>query len=292
MKKKWAYVFFILLVLAAIALLVEYIRHNNIAVLNPKGMIAIKQRNLLVISTLLMLIVALPVFFFAFVFAWKYRANNKKNKYDPHWDHSRTIETIWWAVPCAIILFLSIMAWKSSHELDPFKPLAGDVEPIKIQAIALQWKWLFLYPDHKIATLNFVEFPEQTPVNFEITADAPMNSLWIPDLGGQVYAMSGMKTKLHLIANEMGNFRGSSANLSGKGFSGMHFIAKATGLEDFNQWVESIRNSSNGLDFEEYQKLAKPSENHPVTTYILKKEDLFDRIIMKYMTPPINEKQE
>jgi cytochrome o ubiquinol oxidase subunit 2 len=160
------------------------------------------------------------------------------------------------------------------------------VKPIKIQVVALQWKWLFIYPEHNIASLNFFQFPEQTPLEFAITADAPMNSFWISQLGGQIYAMPGMNSKLHLIANETGEFRGSSANLSGEGFAGMHFIAKSSTHADFDQWVESVKSSSNTLDKESYRKLALPSKNNPPEIYVLKDIHLYNQIIMRYMMPP------
>ena len=256
----------------------------NIAVLDPKGMIALKQRNLFITITLIMLIVVIPVFVLTWVISWKYREGNKA-KYTPDWDKHLLSESIWWGLPCAIVLAMGILVWKSSHELDPFKPLDSSKSPIRVQVIALQWKWLFIYPEQKIATVNFLQFPEKTPISFEITADAPMNSFWIPELGGQIYAMPGMKTKLHLIADETGSFRGSSANLSGRGFAGMRFIAKASSQADFYHWVESIRESADFLNLSEYNRLSEPSENDPVTYYALQKEDLYDWVVMKYMMP-------
>lgn len=284
MKKKFKVLFFILLTLAVIALSVVYLSTINIAVLHPKGMIALKERNLFIIITLIMLIVVIPVFILTWVISWKYREGNKA-KYTPDWDKHLLSESIWWGLPCAIVLAMGILVWKSSHELDPFKPLESNRKPVRVQVVALQWKWLFIYPEQNIATVNFLQFPEQTPINFEITADAPMNSFWIPELGGQIYAMPGMKTKLHLIANEEGSFRGSSANLSGKGFAGMKFIAKASSQLEFDDWVESIKESSNFLNLKEYNKLAEPSENNPVASYVLEKEDLYDWIVRKYMVP-------
>ncbi|MGL4539768.1 MAG: ubiquinol oxidase subunit II [Candidatus Rhabdochlamydia sp.] len=284
MKKKYKVLFFILLTLAVIALSVVYLSSINIAVLNPKGTIALKERNLFIIITLIMLIVVIPVFVLTWVISWKYREGNKA-KYTPDWDKHLLSESIWWGLPCAIVLAMGILVWKGSHELDPFKPLESNKKPIRVQVVALQWKWLFIYPEQNIATVNFLQFPEQTPINFEITADAPMNSFWIPELGGQIYAMPGMKTKLHLIANEEGSFKGSSANLSGRGFAGMTFIAKASSQLEFEDWVESIRESSNFLNLREYNRLAEPSENNPVASYVLQKEDLYDWIVRKYMAP-------
>ena len=254
-------------------------------VMNPKGMIAHKERDLLVTATLLMLIIVIPVLIITCVFAWRYRASNTKAKYLPNWHHSYLAESIWWGLPFIIIIILSVMVWKSSFELDPFRPLKMKTKAITIQVVALNWKWLFIYPEQKIAAINYVQFPVDTPINFEITADAPMNSFWIPQLSGQVYAMPGMKSKLHIIANEMGSFRGSSSNLSGKGFSGMIFTAKSSSQEEFDQWVEKVQESGQVLNLDEYNKLEKQSINNPVAVYSLQDEDLFNQIVMKFMMP-------
>jgi cytochrome o ubiquinol oxidase subunit 2 len=262
-----------------------FLFYGNIVMFDPKGIIALKQRNLMITSTLLMLIVVIPVFILTAWIAWRYRAKNKKAKYTPEWDFNLLAESIWWGLPLIIIIILSVMTFKSSHDLDPFKPIQSNVKPMTIQVVSLQWKWLFIYPEQNIATVNFVQFPDKTPIVFEITSDAPMNSFWIPQLGGQIYAMSGMKSKLHLIADEPGVFRGSSANISGEGFAGMTFTAKATSQEDFDQWVQSVKESPNGLSRGEYEKLVKPSQNNPAAVYSLQDEGLFDWIIMKYMMP-------
>lgn len=276
--KKFKFALFTLLCLLGIFLLLYFLRGKEIAVLNPAGEIALKQRDLIYLSTLLMLIVVIPVFAIAIFVAWKYRASNKKAKYTPDWDFHLLAESIWWGFPLIIIAALSVVTWKSSHELDPFKSLESDVKPLTIQVVALQWKWLFIYPEQKIATINYLQFPEKTPLHFEITSDAPMNAFWIPRLGGQIYAMRGMKTQLHLIANETGTFRGSSANLSGEGFAGMFFNAEATTNSDFEAWVKSVRKSSPPLN---YDQVAEPSSYVPATTYQLDNHELFDIILRK-----------
>lgn len=255
-----------------------------IAVLFPAGDIAFKERNLLLIIQGLMLLVVIPVYFLTYLFSWKYRAHNTKAKYTPDWDDSVIAEYVWWGIPCVLILIIGALTWVKTYELDPFKSLPGK-KPLTVQVVALQWKWLFIYPEEKIASVNFFQIPKDTPINFEITADAPMNSFWIPDLGGQIYAMPKMKSQLHLIANEEGDFRGSSANISGVGFADMHFIAKASSNEDFQNWINKAKQSQTILGFKEYNQLALPSKKNPVTTYLLKEEDLFNQIIMKYMSP-------
>lgn len=273
----------ILLVLGAMAITLLYMSSHTIPVLDPKGMIGEKERDLIVTASHLMLIVVVPVLILTLLFAWKYREGNVKARHEPDWEHNYIAEYCWWGVPIILIIILSILTWKSSHELNPFKPLVSDKKPLEIQVVALNWKWLFIYPKQGIATVNFVQFPEKTPLNFEITSDAPMNSFWIPQLGGQIYAMPAMRSKLHLIAKETGSFRGCSANISGEGFAGMKFTAKATSEEDFNAWVESVKHSSKSLTSAEYEQLAKPSSYDPVAFYLLQERDLFEQILMKYM---------
>src|SRR5262249_43331219 len=154
-----------------------------------------------------------------------------------------------------------------------------------IQAVALQWKWLFIYPEQSIATINFIQFPEKTPLHFEITADAPMNSFWIPQLGGQIYAMPAMRSRLNLIASETGSFRGCSANISGTGFAGMTFIAVSSSDGDFDEWVQKVKQSPKVMTQQEYQSLVEPSEYDPVAYFVLGQQDLFDQVLMKYMGP-------
>jgi cytochrome o ubiquinol oxidase subunit 2 len=285
MKKTFKIVLSVLIILATIALSIMYISSHDIAVLEPKGIIGEKERDLIITASLLMLIVVIPVFVFTLFFAWKYRASNEKAKHTPDWEHNYIAEYCWWGVPLVIILVLAIITWKSSHELNPFRPIVSDKKPIEIQVVALDWKWLFIYPEHGIAAINFVQFPEKTPLNFEITSDAPMNSFWIPQLGGQIYAMPAMRSKLHLMANEIGSYRGVSANISGTGFAGMRFTANSTSDEDFHAWVQMIKQSAKPLNLDEYDQLVAPSEYHPVTYYVLAQEDLFERILMKYMAP-------
>lgn len=259
-----------------------FLKGGDMGVMYPKGLIAHKERFLIIVSSLLMLIVVIPVFFLTFLTAWKYREGNHKVKYSPDWDKSHLIEAIWWAIPLVIVIVLSVLAWKDSHALDPYKPLVGDKKPITIQVVALEWKWLFIYPEQNIAAVNLVRFPEHTPLNFEITSDAPMNSFWIPQLGGQIYAMAGMKSRLHLMATEKGKFDGVSANISGTGFAGMRFVAVSSSQEEFDAWVDSVK-SSQVLDAGAYEKLMMPSENNPAATYVLGDKSLFNQILMKYM---------
>lgn len=275
------------IVLLCILLLqpLEILFEGNIAMLYPKGIIALRERNLLFLLQGLMFIVVIPVFFFAFYFAWKYRAGNLKNPYKPDLNENRLAEFIWWGVPILLVTALSTITWILCVYLDPYRPIESDKKPLKIQVVALDWKWLFIYPEQHIASVNYFRIPVDTPVEFSITSDAPMNGFWIPQLGSQIYAMPKMRTKLNLIANEVGDYRGSSSNLSGSGFAGMHFIANASEEEAFHQWIDEAKKSSHLLNVNSYKELAQPSERHPVTLYKLEDEDLFEWIIMKYKTP-------
>ncbi|MCH4871763.1 MULTISPECIES: ubiquinol oxidase subunit II [Pseudomonas] len=259
----------------------------NWTLLNPVGQIGIEERNLIITATLLMLLVVVPVIAMTFIFAWKYRASNKDATYAPKWSHSTKIEVVIWTVPILIILALGVLTYKSTHALDPYRPLESDVKPLTIEVVAMDWKWLFIYPEQGIATVNKIVFPANTPINFRITSDTVMNSFFIPGLGGQIYAMAGMQTKLHLIANHNAELDGISANYSGAGFTGMKFKAIATSQAEFDAWVNEVKASPKQLDQAEYAALSKPSQNNPVALYSSYAPNLFQTIIDKYegMTP-------
>lgn len=273
----------LILSLGVVGFAAWYLGDKNVMIFNPKGSIAQEQYDLIVFTLLLSLVIIIPVFALTFYIVWKYRASNTKAKYSPDMDGSRVAETIWWIIPLVLITILSVLIWKSSHQLDPYKPLQSNKKPLTVQVVALQWKWLFIYPEQGLATINDLKIPEDRPINFQITADAPMNSFWIPQLGGQVYAMSGMSTKLHLLANEPGKYQGMSANLSGAGFADMKFVAHAMTGPDFATWAKST--SSKPLDQQEYDRLAKPSNDSAPTLYLLSEKQLYDNVIKKYMDP-------
>lgn len=255
----------------------------NWGVLDPKGEIGKQQLDLILLSTLLCLIVVVPVLILAAVIVWRYRMRpDSKAKYDPNWSHSTKLETIWWGIPIVIILALAIITAIYTYKLEPSKPLKHEAKPITIQVASLDWKWLFLYPEQGIATVNYVQFPEDVPIRFELTSDAPMNSFWIPQLGGQIYTMSGMAMSLHLIADEPGEYMGSGANFSGKDFAKMQFTANATSQQEFDDWVKGIKSSSSELTKEGYAELAKPSAAEENVTYSAFPQGLFDQIVHKY----------
>jgi cytochrome o ubiquinol oxidase subunit 2 len=255
---------------------------DKLIVLNPKGEIGKHQLDLIIISTVLCLVIILPVLILTFYIVWKYRQSSKKaTKYEPEWEHNTKLEAIWWGIPIIIIVILAAVTVKYTHMLEPSKPLEHEAKPIVIQVTSLDWKWLFQYPDQGIATVNYIQFPEDVPIQFELTSDAPMNSFWIPQLGGQIYTMSGMAMKLHLIADEPGSYMGMGANFSGKDFGKMQFTAKATSQEEFDAWVQGIKGSSPALTTEGYEQLAIPGVSE-IETFSSIPEGLFEKIVTKY----------
>jgi cytochrome o ubiquinol oxidase subunit 2 len=283
MKKNTKIILFLIPIAVIIGLLVAYLNTHNIAVLEPAGQIGRKERNLFVFALALSAVVVLPVFFLTIMIAIRYREGNKRAKYTPEWDRSKLFETIWWVIPMCIIAVLSVVTWNSSHSLDPYKPIASKTSAINVEVVALDWKWLFIYPNSQVASVNQLELPLNTPVNFYITSDTVMNSFWIPNLGGQIYAMPGMTTQLHLIANKPGSYYGSSANISGQGFAGMNFKTNAVSESAFKTWVGNASQSYDHLDTNAYAALAKPTSYAPVKYYSLVQNNLFAGIINKYM---------
>lgn len=268
-----------------VAVLIFVTKGRDIPVLNPQGLIADQERNLILLTVGLGLIVVVPVFIMLFSIAWRYRATNTKAKYQPDFASHRGIEALWWGIPFIIIIILAVITVVYTHALDPYKAIDSKVKPVKVEVVALEWKWLFIYPDQGIASLNYMNIPKNTPINLTITSDAPMNSFWLPALAGQVYAMSGMSTQLHLMADSVGSYKGSSANISGEGFADMQFKVNSMNQSDFLSWVTSSNLSTNALTDSVYQKLAKASRGDPPTTYVLKDSNLYNKIIMKYMSP-------
>lgn len=267
----------------ALAALVALLAGCQGGVLDPKGQIGVMEKELIITATILMLLVVVPVILMTLYFAWKYR-EGRGEAYEPKWSHSTKIETVVWVIPIIIIAILGVITYKSTHALNPYKPIESAEEPITVEVVSLNWKWLFIYPDLGIATVNELAFPANVPVNFRITSAATMNSFFIPQLGSQIYSMAGMETKLHLIADEPGTFDGYSANYSGHGFTGMQFKAIATPTrEDFQVWVDKVKASGEALTTERYETLLEPTEYHPVEYFGSVKDALFFDIIWEYM---------
>ncbi len=257
----------------------------KLALLDPKGPIAASEARLLIESTLLMLLVVIPVIVMSWYFAWHYRASNKKATYAPDEHDSTKIEIVCWTIPCIIIAILSYLTWVYSHKLDPYRPLDVPGKTLTIQAVSLEWKWLFIYPNEKIATVNYVNIPVNTKIRFMITSDAPMNSFAIPRLAGQIYAMAGMRTKLHLMGTHVGTYRGLSTNYSGDGFSDMNFKVRVSNRHQYNNWVKKAQRAPKKLTVAEYNKLTQPTTNDPVQYFSAPAKGLFHNVIMKFVMP-------
>jgi cytochrome o ubiquinol oxidase subunit 2 len=255
----------------------------SLQLFNPKGDIGVQEKNLILVATGLMLLVVIPVIGLTLYFAWRYRDSNTKATYAPKWAHSTAIEIVVWTIPCAIVAILAVLIWRTTHSLDPYQPIKSGNPPVRVEVVAMNWKWLFIYPDYGVASVNRLALPVDTPVEFKLTADSIMNSFFIPQLGSQVYAMPGMQTKLHLIANHPGSYRGMSAAYSGGGFSDMHFQAVATSRQEFDNWIAQARQMSPRLDKRSYATLAKDSNGYPVTVYGGYEPGLFGDVVNKYM---------
>ncbi|MFZ6711818.1 ubiquinol oxidase subunit II [Undibacterium sp. TC9W] len=260
----------------------------NTVVMNSSGDIAAQQSHLIWVSTLLMLLIIVPVICLTILFAWRYRKNNTSAKYEPDWDHSTQLELVIWGAPLLIIIALGLITWISTHTLDPYRklsrldenrPLPADAKVLNVEVVALDWKWLFIYPDLGIATVNELAAPVDVPVRFKITASNVMNSFFIPALAGQIYAMPGMQTTLNAVINKPGEFDGFSANYSGAGFSDMRFKFHGMSTQNFEQWVQAAKAKTQTLDRATYLKLEKPSEREPVRHYASVDADLYHAIL-------------
>lgn len=254
------------------------------SLMNPQGHIAVEQRLLILISFFMMLIIIIPVIFMTMIFSIKYRCSNKNEKYSPNWNHSKIIEFFIWVIPICIILCLSILSWKATYKLEPSRALTSVIRPINIDVISLDWKWLFIYPDYQIATINQVILPINTPIVFRITSNSVMNAFFIPSLGSQIYAMAGMQTKLHLISNFSGSYKGFSANYSGRGFSDMKFKAIVKiNKNAFNKWITMVKNSHYSLNtMKMFNYIAQPYHKYDIEYFSSVHNNLLNQIIHKF----------
>ncbi|MBV9510861.1 MAG: ubiquinol oxidase subunit II [Caulobacteraceae bacterium] len=267
---------------------------QGMVVMHPAGDIAFQQRDLILISTVLMLLIIVPVILLTLAFAWKYRSTNTRAEYDPDWHHSTRLEMVIWAAPLVIIIILGAITWKTTHLLDPYRPLdrigaakpvPAGVKPLRVEVVALDWKWLFIYPDYGVATVNELAAPVDVPIDFRITSNAVMNSFFVPALAGQIYAMPGMDTKLHAVINQPGNYYGESANYSGAGFSGMHFQFQGLTQAGFDQWIAAAHAAGGNLDRAAYLQLEAPSQDVPPQAYAAVAPNLYDAILNRCVEP-------
>jgi cytochrome o ubiquinol oxidase subunit 2 len=248
-------------------------------VLDPQGPIATAERLLLINSTAIMLVVVVPVIVATLAFAWWYRASNPRAERSFNLAYEGRIEFVTWSIPALIVILLGGVSWIGSHQLDPRAPIPADAKPLRVDVVALDWKWLFIYPDQGIAAVNRLVVPTGTPVQFRLTSATVMNSFFVPQLGSQIYTMSGMETHLHLLADRPGEYPGISANFSGDGFSDMRFTVSAVPTKDFDTWLTGTRGTGPALDAAGYAALLQPSKAVPPATYRSVEPKLFERIL-------------
>ena len=262
--------------------------------LDPSGDVARQQSDLMIASAVLMSLIIVPVLVAIGVIAWRYRASNKNARYEPEWEHSTGIELVVWAAPLLIIIALGAMTWIGTHQLDPYqrltriddgKSIEHDVKPLEIEAISLNWKWLFIYPQYGVATVNEVAAPKDVPIHFKLTSSSMMNSFFVPALSGQIYTMAGMQTDLNAVINKTGSFRGFSSNYSGLGFTDMRFRFHGLTRKGFNQWIAKVRASGKDLNLAAYLRLDQPSRNEPVHYYAGYMPRLYWRILNRCVKP-------
>ena len=257
-------------------------------VFDPQGPIASAERLLLINSTAIMLVVVLPVIVATLALAWWYRSSNTRATRGTDESYEGRAEFVIWSIPALTVILLGGVIWIGSHQLDPRAPIPGNTEPLRVDVVALDWKWLFIYPDKNIAAVNHLVIPAGTPVEFRLTSATVMNSFFVPQLGSQIYTMGGMTTHLNLLADGPGEYPGFSANFSGDGFSEMRFIVKSVPAGDFNAWLEQAHGSGSALDDAGYAELAKPSQAVPPTTYRSVEPKLFERIVEQTASGPGN----
>ncbi|HVJ54183.1 MAG TPA: ubiquinol oxidase subunit II [Aliidongia sp.] len=253
-------------------------------VLDPQGPIASAEKTILLNSLGIMLAIVLPTILATLGVAWWFRASNTRARYLPDWEYSGRLEMIVWSIPAMTVLLLGGIGWVSSHDLDPPRPIPSTTNPIEVEVVSLDWKWLFIYPDLGIASVNRLTVPVGAPISFTLTSSGVMNSFFVPQLGGQIYTMAGMQTHLHLQADKPGAYPGLSAQFSGDGFADMRFTVEAVSPDQFTQWVTATRGKGPALDPKSYAALAQPSEAVPASTYGAVTQDLFQAIV--HPNPP------
>ena len=255
------------------------------AVLDPRGPVSLADRTILIDSLAIMLAIVVPTILATLAFAWWFRASNVKARYLPDWSFSGRIELVVWAIPLMVIILLGGVAWIGSHELDPATPLASKEKPIEVQVVSLDWKWLFIYPEQQVASVNELVVPAGVPIHFKLTSASVMNTFFVPQLGSMIYTMNGMATELHLQADQPGTFQGLSGHFSGDGFSDMHFEVRALPADGFAAWLNATRKSGGALDADRYTALARQSINLPVSTFGQVDPDLFAKVVSQQIAP-------
>ena len=254
-------------------------------VLDPKGPIAAAERQILFNALGIMLAIVIPTILATLGVAAWFRASNRRARYRPDFEYSDRLEVLVWAIPAMTVILVGGVAWVGAYDLDPRKPIVSATNPVRVQVVSLDWKWLFIYPDQGIATVNQLTIPVDAPVSFDLTSSGVMNSFFVPQLGSQIYTMAGMVTHLQLQADHPGTYRGLSAQFSGDGFADMRFNVDAVSPEDFVRWVDATRNAGPALDAQTFADLAKPSKAVVPFTYRAVASDLFNDIVSSVMQP-------
>ena len=258
------------------------------SILAPAGPIAAANRTILLNALTIMLAIVVPTIIATLAFAWWFRAGNDRARYRPDFVYSGRVEMIVWSIPILVILFLGGVIWVGSHDLDPRRPIAptaGNGAPMEVQVVSLDWKWLFIYPQQGIATVNMLVLPVGTPVHFRLTSASVMNTFFVPRLGSMIYTMNGMETELHLRADRPGTVYGQSAHFSGDGFSDMNFPVRALPPAQFAAWATQARRRGAALDTTAYAMLARQSQNDPARVYGAVQPRLFDAIVLQRLSP-------
>jgi cytochrome o ubiquinol oxidase subunit 2 len=283
----------LLIVLLSIAVgvlaMVLVLSSEQALVFHPKGPVAHGERTLILTNLGLMALIILPTYALLLTVVWKYCINRTdartEAQYDP--DHSFGLmgECLMWGLPTLVVIAMALVTWKATHHLNPYKPLQSDAKPLSVQVVALDWKWLFIYPDLGIAALNYLVIPERTPVHLRLTADgSPMNSFWVPQLSGQIYSMSGMSTQLYLMADGPGQYMGRAVEINGEGYADMTFPVTSVNAEEFQRWISEVKSSSQHLTADVYEELVKPAVNRQKILFSDVEPDLYPKILDKYMS--------
>jgi cytochrome o ubiquinol oxidase subunit II len=254
-------------------------------IFDPHGPIGAAEKSILIDSVAIMLAIVVPTIVAIFGFAFWFRASNTKARYLPEWEYSGRIELIVWSIPALVVMLLGGVAWLGAHELDPAQPIASSQPPLEVEVVSLDWKWLFLYPGQKVATVNALTIPVGVPVHFSLTSASVMNAFFIPQLGSMIYTMNGMTTRLNLLSATTGMFQGLSSHFSGDGFSDMGFEVHVVSAADFAAWAAAVQKSDAALDTERYTQLAEQSTKVQSATFRLVQPDLFQSIATQKIPP-------
>ncbi len=268
-----------------LTLLVSGCDFSYMSTMDPVGPIGETERDITLLTILLMAFVFIPILGMTIAIAWRYRSTSTNSKYTPDWDHSWLVELFAWGGPIIILIILAVMTWISTHDLDPYKAIESDAKPIRIDAVATDWKWLFIYPEEGVASVNEFAFPKNVPLEIHLTSNSVMNAFMIQRMGTQIFAMSGMQTKLHLMSRETGNFDGGNYQYTGDGFSKMRFLARAMTEDNYQQWLDQVRSQGSAIDLTKFQKFAQPSVADGVTYFAPVQDGLFDKIINQFREP-------